>query len=220
MERYKAPVSFFITAVRDAGYDILWNDFLGIVTKYGPGKIHFQSEDFFKGKTHYTSSVTNKTLPGLLIKKNFSAKHEMMNFFSDIVSFRDKKEDEDFWLQMNLNDIRQLASSSYSTIGAHGYYHNDLSEISIEESKKELSESKIFLENTCGKKINALAFPYGHYTRDVVFEAKKIGYDQLYALDFHFNEDKNDNSMRERMIVNPYISVINQMYAIVKGSYE
>ena len=56
------------------------------------------------------------------------------------------------------------------------------------------------------KKINALAFPYGNYSREIVEEAKKVGYDQLLHVDFQFAEDKTDTSMRERMIVNPYIS--------------
>jgi peptidoglycan/xylan/chitin deacetylase (PgdA/CDA1 family) len=143
-----------------------------------------------------------------------------MKAFADIVSFRDKKEDEDFWQQMSVKDIAHLSSSAYSTIGAHGYYHNDLNEISSEECKKELIESKSFLEKICNKKINALAFPYGHYSREVVAEAKKAGYDQLLAVDFQFTGDRTDPSMKQRMIINPYISIINQMYAIVKGNYE
>lgn len=220
MEQYEIPVTFFITAIRDAGYDILWNDYLGIITKYAPDKVHFKNEDFFKVNNNYLSQKTKRPLAELLRKKGFPAKQEMMKAFSELVAFRDKKEDEDFWQQMNIKDIEQLSFSSYSTIGAHGYYHNDLSEISIEESKQELTASKTYLEKICAKEIKALAFPYGHYTREVVGEAKKAGYDQLLALDFHFSEDKTDTSMRQRMIINPHISVTNQMYAIVKGRYE
>jgi peptidoglycan/xylan/chitin deacetylase (PgdA/CDA1 family) len=220
MEQYKVPVTFFITAIRDAGYDILWNDYLGIITKYGPAKIYFNEEEYIKTGNSYFSQKTKRPLAELLRKEDFTAKREMMSAFSDVVAFRDKKEDKDFWQQMNIKDIERLSFSSYSTIGAHGYYHNDLSEISIEESRKELTSSKAYLEKICRKQINALAFPYGHYTREVVDEAKQAGYDRLLALEFHFSDDDNDASMRQRMIVNPYISVINQMYAIVKGRYE
>lgn len=220
IEAYKIPVSFFITAIRDAGYDILWNDYLGIITKYGPETIHFNDEAFLKVNNNYISLKTKKPLVELLRKKDFNVKEEMMKAFAGIVSFRDKKEDEDFWQQMSVKDIAHLSSSAYSTIGAHGYYHNDLNEISIEECKKELIGSKSFLEKICNKKINALAFPYGHYSGEVVVEAKKAGYDQLLAVDFQFKEDKTDPSMKERMIINPHISIVNQMYAIVKGRYE
>src|SRR6185295_10888402 len=98
-------------------------------------------------------------------------KEEMMKALGSLVAFRDKEEDEDFWKQMDANEIEQLASSNYSTIGAHGYYHNDLTEIAINECGQELTESKLVLEKLCRKKINSLAFPYGNYTRQIVDEA-------------------------------------------------
>ena len=220
MEQYEIPMTFFITAIRNAGYDILWNDFLGIITKYGPQVIKFDNESFFKVGNQYISKTTKRPFVEFLRKKNFGEKDKMMKQLYELVPFRNKRDDYDFWQQLNESQITELAASPYSTIGSHGYYHNDLSEILIDDCRQELINSKHFLEKLCHKEINALAFPYGHYTREVVAEAKKTGYDQLYALDFHYNEDKTDEFMRERFIVNPYISVINQMYATVKGKYE
>ena len=220
MEKHKIPICFFITTIRDAGYDILWNDLLGIATKYGPDKIRFNNQEFLKLRNQYTYIKTKERLPDILRRSNFTAKEEMMKTFSELIPFPNKKEDEDFSRLMKIEDIKQLSSSLNATIGSHGYYHNDLSEIPIDDCKKELVDSKLFLETICGKKIDSLAFPYGHYTREVVDAAKSTGYDKLLALDFHFEGDKNDPSMRERMIMNPYVSITNQMYAIVKGSYE
>jgi hypothetical protein len=137
MEQYKIPVTFFLTAIRDAGSDILWNDYLGIITKYGPPKIRFQNEIFFKSGNNYISLNTKKRLRDILQQTNFLQKEEMMKALAGLVVFRDKKEDEDFWKQMDANEIEQLASSNYSTIGAHGYYHNDLTEIAINECRQE-----------------------------------------------------------------------------------
>jgi hypothetical protein len=41
LEQYRVPAAFFITAIREAGYDILWNDVLGIAYEYGPSEITF-----------------------------------------------------------------------------------------------------------------------------------------------------------------------------------
>src|SRR5882672_1193036 len=38
LNKYQIPAVFFITAIREAGYDILWNDFLVLAQKYGPSK--------------------------------------------------------------------------------------------------------------------------------------------------------------------------------------
>src|SRR6201996_2151277 len=49
LKKYQLPVTFFVTAIRDAGYDILWNDFLGLIQLYGPRKITYDGEIFYKG---------------------------------------------------------------------------------------------------------------------------------------------------------------------------
>ena len=35
LEQYEIPAHFFITGIRDTGYDILWNDLLSIANKHG-----------------------------------------------------------------------------------------------------------------------------------------------------------------------------------------
>ena len=48
LEKYNLPATFFVTAIRKEGYNILWNDFLAISTKSGPGELVFNGELFVK----------------------------------------------------------------------------------------------------------------------------------------------------------------------------
>jgi hypothetical protein len=50
VDKYQLPATFFVTAISDAGYDILWNDFMGIVGKYGPETLVLKNERFYKGR--------------------------------------------------------------------------------------------------------------------------------------------------------------------------
>jgi hypothetical protein len=50
-------------------------------------------------------------------------------------------------------------------------------------------------------------------------ECVNAGYEQLFATEFISSVNVDHNKMRERMGVNPYISVYNQMYSIVTGKY-
>jgi peptidoglycan/xylan/chitin deacetylase (PgdA/CDA1 family) len=219
MEKYKVPISFFITAIRKAGYNILWNDFLGIVTKYGPTRLSYDNVQFHKDRTgRYMSGITGMLLVEYLKENGFERKEEMMRKLHQL--FPLNTGEEDFWMQMTEEQIRELASSPYATIGSHGFYHNRMDKLSIPEAIEELKASKRFLEKVTGKKITSFAFPYGNYSRTLVEEAKKIGYHQLLAMDFFYPEDSHDNSLRERFTVNPFISVNNQMYATVVGRYE
>ncbi len=221
LEAYKMPAAFFITGIREAGYDVLWNDFLGVVSKYGPKTIHYKNERYDKGRyDKYTSTQSDITLAEKLRSTGFTEKEEMMKLLYPLVPFKKNTSEQDYWLQMTSEQIQILARSPLVTIGAHGYYHNDLSKIKIAEAAKEMVQSKEYLENLTAKQVNSLAFPYGAYNLSVVEEAKKAGYSQLLTMDFHFEGNKDDDMMRERFTVNPFISPINQMYATITRGYE
>ena len=217
LERYEVPATFFITGVRDAGYDILWNDVLCIAYQYGPVKFRFRNEDFIKGRDKkYISSATGQRLVDILRKSGIEDKIEMMKLLDQFK----KKAVEDYWLQMTQEEIRMLSASKWVTIGSHDYFHNDVANVPVNFVAQDFARSKQILENITGKEIRALAFPYGSYTREVVKAAKNTGFKQLLATDFLFQEDKNDTALRERFIINPFISDINQLYANIKGNYQ
>jgi peptidoglycan/xylan/chitin deacetylase (PgdA/CDA1 family) len=217
LEKYKVPAAFFITAVREAGFNILWNDFLGIVTKYGPAELTYDNVVY--RKDHYGRYASNgRTLADILKEYGFGKKKEMMEKLQYL--FPHNKEEEDYWLQMTREEIQALSASPFVTIGSHGYYHNRMDKISIDAAIEEMRRSRTFLEEITGKKIKAFAFPYGNYSRRLVEEARKLGYEQLLTMDFHFPEDANDSGLRERLTVNPFISANNQLHASITGQYE
>jgi peptidoglycan/xylan/chitin deacetylase (PgdA/CDA1 family) len=113
-----------------------------------------------------------------------------------------------------------LSESPLATLGCHGYYHNDLSLIPVNDAKEEIFSARDYLESITGRKTDAFAFPYGSYSREIITEAKAAGFSKLLVTDFLFQEDHHDTFMRERLTINPYISVNNQMLAIIKGKYE
>jgi len=157
----------------------------------------------------------------MLRSGGFDVKQEMMDLLYPLVPYRDSKPDnEDYWLQMTLQQIRELALSPYSTIGSHGYYHNDLARINIDDATQEMIRSKQYLEDITDGPVNSLAFPYGSYNNDVTRAAKSAGYSQLLCMDFDSPDDQNDPAMRERFTVNPFINTINQMRATVTRRYE
>jgi peptidoglycan/xylan/chitin deacetylase (PgdA/CDA1 family) len=217
LEQYQVPATFFITGIRDAGYDILWNDVLCMAYKYGPANLTFRNEEFVKGKDRkYLSSSTGKRLVDILRLTEFEDKIKLMEVLG---LFREKAENE-YWLQMTQDEIKVLSGSKWATIGSHSYYHNDLAKVSNSSVKEDIARSKRFLENITGKEVKALAFPYGSYTREVVEEAKNTGYSQLLATEFLFADDQKDTTLRERLTINLFISNVNQMHANIAGNYR
>lgn len=217
LEQYQVPAVFFITAIRNEGYDVLWNDVLSIAHKYGPDKIGFNDELFVKGRdSRYQSAQSGKKLAEILRGYGFQKKAAVLNLLN---RFR-LQADKDYWMQMTTEEIKLLSSSRWATIGSHGYYHNDLAMIDAGALKEELVRSKQFLEHVTGKEIKALAFPYGSYSATVINEATAAGYTQLLTTDFQSPEDAANPLLKERLTINPFISNINQLHANIAGHYR
>jgi peptidoglycan/xylan/chitin deacetylase (PgdA/CDA1 family) len=220
LEKYQVPATFFITSIRDAGYDILWNDFLAIVQKYGPDEWVFLGQPFYKDAHRgYVGRNEGKPLRDVLKSTGFEKKATMMRLLEKTVPFKENEELYDYWLQMTVEEIRELSRSSFVTIGCHGYYHNDLAAMDAVAVEDELARAKRFLEHITGKSINSIAFPYGSYSGETISQSKKAEFTRLLAADFLFTEDHGDTMMRERLTINPYISINNQMTAIIHGKY-
>jgi peptidoglycan/xylan/chitin deacetylase (PgdA/CDA1 family) len=218
LEKYQAPAAFFITGIREAGYDILWNDFMSILHKYGPATLHFKGRQFHKKHGRYLAADGHSLL-ALLQAGGFDDKAALMHSLYPLVPFREKDISPDYWLQMTPEQIAVLAASPFATIGCHGYYHNDLAKIPLADAATEMERSRKYLEQISGRPLKAIAFPYGSYSPGVVAAAKNAGFDRLLALDFLSPADHADPSMRERFTINPFISVHNQLHAIINGKY-
>ena len=221
IEAYNVPGTFFVTAIRDAGYDILWNDCIALAQKFGPREFEFGKEIFAKNAHDtYVSSADGRQLKEILRGESFRTKAGIMKILEPWLPQQVKSSVIDYWMQMTISQIQELSRSRFAKIGCHGYYHNDLARHSLEEVKTELVRSKQFLENAIQKEVDSLAFPYGSYTPETVNIAKSIGFAKLLAAEFLFPEDKFEAAIRERFILNPYISVNNQMLATVHGKYR
>jgi len=220
IEAYNVPATFFVPAIRDAGYDILWNDCIALAQKFGPGEFEFGKEIFARNaQSAYVSSADGRQLKEILRAESFAAKADVIKILEPWLPRQVKNTVTDYWMQMTLSQIQELSRSRFATIGCHGYYHNDLAHHGFEDVKTELIRSKQFLENAIQKEVDSLAFPYGSYSRETVSIAKSVGFRKLLAGEFLFPADLSDPAMRERFILNPYISVNNQMLATIHGKY-
>jgi peptidoglycan/xylan/chitin deacetylase (PgdA/CDA1 family) len=60
--------------------------------------------------------------------------------------------------------------------GSHLCHHVHLPQLSLNEIKSELSESKLILESELGREVYSVAYPFGSYNNDVLKIALETGY--------------------------------------------
>ncbi|WP_413668495.1 polysaccharide deacetylase family protein [Mucilaginibacter sp. Mucisp86] len=219
LTKYRIPATFFVTAIRDAGFDILWNDMLSIAGYYGPARFTYKNETYRKNRNNKYVDENGTLYADKLRSTGFNEKAALMSFLEQLTGLRANRLNDDYWLQMTPAQIKTMSASAFAAIGAHSYYHNDLARIGPASAASEMTMCKQYLENITGKPINSFAFPYGSYNEQVLKDAKAAGYTQLLATDFIKPDDGQDNTMRERLTINPFISIPNQLNAIIRGRY-
>ena len=135
-------------------------------------------------------------------------------FKSEFVAITNEQGLSDYWSLMNDEEIKKASESKFVQIGSHGYFHNNLANVSIEEASNEMRLSKNYLENLVQKEVNEIAYPDGSYSSSVINEAETLGFKHQLALEYLFHEDKLDSRIEHRFGMYPVYSDINQIFSI------
>ncbi len=84
--------------------------------------------------------------------------------------------------------IKELADSGLINIGSHSKTHNDLTSLAPEALQEEMAGSQWLLEQITGKKITNIAYPFGKFNDDVIWQAKRY-----FACGFSVNVGQEGN---------------------------
>lgn len=77
---------------------------------------------------------------------------------------------------LDKSQLIELSQMPNVTIGSHGYSHLHLAELSSEQVREELQQSKELLEDLTEKTIDTMSYPHGSHTAEVLTIAAELGY--------------------------------------------
>jgi peptidoglycan/xylan/chitin deacetylase (PgdA/CDA1 family) len=214
LTQLKTKATFFITGLNNTQSDILWADFLNIASILRKDNIKILGETFEKRGNNFYSLNSNENLYKVIkeLNTNYDYKLQMIEAFGTASNFKKNPALFEKWKLMSDADILKCSQSEFIEIGAHGFYHNNIGTLNNFESNKELNDVKKYLEDLTQLKVNSIGYPDGSYNRKTLDIAEKLGYKyQLAAEGFHFEEDYNDNRLRDRKGVYSGNSIANQL---------
>lgn len=217
LEKYEIPACFFITAIRETGYDILWSDHLDLGFAFSNDRLKIDDRDFKKKGREFVDLESGMTLKNVCRQEGFDFKESMMKQVS--AEFRKKDDFSLYWKLVDKAEIVTMANSPWITIGSHGYLHNNYANVSREVAENDLTVSKNYLENLSQKEVNTLAYPDGSYNREIIDLADTSGYKYQFAVDYHSQADLKDQRVFKRLGLNPFIGLKHQAKAMIDGHY-
>lgn len=220
LEEEKVHATFFVTALLKSGRTILWADAVDIYS-YFLNEFSWEGLKFFKDPVRKRLFCAEKNifLNPYVMNLSYVEKLKVIDSLAAVSGVKLDSEEslKDYWQLMDEKEIKSASGSPFIDIGSHSELHNNLGEIPIEDARKELLNSKLWLEKVTGKEISSIAYPNGSYTREVLDEAQSLGYKYQLAVKYQFKEDKDDPRILDRTDIYSDRSWIEQLHVVNKS---
>ena len=79
-------------------------------------------------------------------------------------------------------ELEEMAKHPLITIGSHGLWHRHFNRITFDEARFELTESKRLLEDTIGRYVDLMAWPYGECNVELERLVGECGYRAAWSV--------------------------------------
>jgi peptidoglycan/xylan/chitin deacetylase (PgdA/CDA1 family) len=121
-------------------------------------------------------------------------------------------------LVMSKEQLAEIDKDGFEVL-SHTVSHCVLTEQNDRRLKRELSESKIALENIIGHEVCGISYPHGAYDSEVCRAAKQVGYLSGYTIEPCIVDSHTDSMQIGRVFVSPMDSLF-EFKLKVSGSYQ
>lgn len=199
LEKYKVPATFYISSlcISDDNYKCLWSESIAALNYFFKNsKIEYKEYKFNNGFDKHKKVSLNDFVKNL----NKIERDSFLNHLEKKYKLNSRlaKLPPEIWRLMTKDELKKLSRSSMVKIGTHAHNHYNLSKISFEEAKKDISQSKVLIDKLLNISINSIAFPDGDYNNIVKDFCASIGLKNMLAVNYKQDSDVNDDRILNR----------------------
>lgn len=204
LEQHEVPAVLFCTAK-----DFLWMDLMDIAIAENLSPNSLQE---------IRPELTGKSLQLIKIwgiKQTSDQTKELTEKLLDLTK-ESRVRYPNFFELLNDSELEELQRHPLIDLANHGGEHVSFVHCSKEEMLSDLDKGAERLNKLQSSYGNVVAYPFGHYSK----ETKKVLAYAGYTLQFIADGNPNgDSGCHDRLVVNPFISLHNQLLAIRDGKY-
>lgn len=218
LEEHRVPATFFVTSVRATGQEMLWTDALDLAARWTTGPLTLDGEVFNRSRK---GLVSRRRGDRLAARARGMTPTELARLVDQLRTGPLANHDLDrlweYWRPLDTDELQQLATCPYVTLGAHGTTHADLATQTPEVVRDELATGQQWLESTIGRRVDLLAWPFGRATREGVEVARRLGF--RYQLLGDSITPTTDADLHGRLTMNPFVSWRVAAWALLQGAW-
>lgn len=211
LEEAQIPATFYVTGLNNTEHKIIWGDANNFLQKlYPKDRLSIDGVEFTKQGDDFINTEKNKSLSDCCRNSSYSFKEKLNSVLFSAIDLNDPQL-LDYWKLMTDQQIKEVSKSNFVSIGSHGWFHNNLGNIELNDTIKEIELSKNYLESLCQKQIKSIAYPDGSYSIDVKNAAHNLGFKNQLAVYYKHDEDTQDTGIEKRYGIYPAYSWCNQI---------
>ena len=197
LKKYNTPASFYITGANPLGLRILWGDLLDLSAYVGrEALVKVDGERWRLTNGQY--QVQGKLLRDHIKERGIWApKQELYDQLAHQLddAFQPLRP---FWELMTDAEIAEASRHPLISFGSHGWWHNNMRSIPLDDIQEEVEKSKAYLEQLTGKPLTSIAWPDGSYLPIMATGFMCFGYTQQLAVEYLSPGDARSPYMLDR----------------------
>lgn len=204
LQKLNAPSTIFCTS-----REVLWMDLLDIIAaeKSSLDKV-YESFPVLRNATIQEIKSWGVRQSAVVLLEFTSLLRQMLGSAADNY--------HEFFELLTDQDLLELHTHPLISIANHGARHISYTHRTIEEVKEDIEECKKRLILVKASHPNVFAYPFGHFRKDIQDGLSETGYPTQFVTE---GNPKLSGDLRDRLVVNPFISVRNQLICLRNGKY-
>lgn len=206
LETLKIPILLFATNNQEG----FWMDLLDIIMNDST------LVEKLEKKLPLYAGKQNSELKSLLISKGKDEQMKFRDLCKEVIGDEVLDQMGVFWQLMNTEQIQTFFKSNLITLGNHSVSHLSFIGLSDEQIKSEIQDCSSYLKGISEDTISSFAYPFGHYSERTTQLISTL------TIAHQFIADGSNNAPAgtvDRLVINPFISERNQLFAIRDGKY-
>jgi peptidoglycan/xylan/chitin deacetylase (PgdA/CDA1 family) len=201
LKKHNIPATFYLISKGLIQKDFfLWPDVIDLIKKYHKDDIWIN--DFLFKAPYFYNDKNKIDLLNYLKTFGSNTAGEVKILLDRMSEISQKmRELSEYVALINGDEIINYINEPLIEFGSHTHSHFNLEYLDKEVAEYELKKSKEIIESKTGKKVISVAFPDGSYINETVKISICLGYTNLVAVDYKYNENNLNENLLSRFTI-------------------
>ena len=184
LRRHRIPAEFFVSSRHSTPGRYLWFAYLRALERWFPWRLFsFRGETFSMAAGERQQSIQRLRDILLGLRPHPGAMYDAIdNELPRLEDFVGEPALAGHYAGMTAEQVGDLAAEPLFSVGVHTVDHPLLTRCEPDEARRQIDANRTWLESVCGRRCEAVAYPGGDYSADLIQICQTRGFSRGYVV--------------------------------------